>query len=108
MFSWAKFLQKLLFWSDLMVLSDSIFAIGVVNAKVIPLGHPETPGRILVALVAMILTDFQLSTNVYFCYPTNAISIGNNTLPGQKYLHNQNFEPLVPQVAHDRDTMLLH
>ena len=30
------------------------------------------------------------------------------TLPDQKYLHNQNFEPLVPQVAHDRDTMLLH
>ena len=31
-----------------------------------------------------------------------------STLPGQEYLYNQNSEPLVPQVAHGRDTMLLH
>ena len=29
------------------------------------------------------------------------------TLLGRKCLNNQDFEPLVPQMAHDRDTMLL-
>ena len=38
----------------------------------------------------------------------NNITLKVHALPALKYLSNQITEPLVPQVAHERDTMLLH